>query len=227
MLEVTNLPADRSHSGLMLSLRIMTEQAMSDATVLFSHFVQEGNTNKEHQRYPGRALIHNGSSYQSARTPAPPPPPLFSHELVLFAQKPVAAAMSDVVVMVERATKIDCIDSLSLVQFKFFSRPVTSWKRVLSHRGREIPEQTTRTHEWYVHPCSEYTVEYTPFYSIIRLNLHFSNTSRSRTTVPEFVRIVPKAMSSKYENRNAVKYKNEMHKEGRPSGYWVVCDFYI
>ncbi|XP_025989999.1 uncharacterized protein LOC105203674 isoform X4 [Solenopsis invicta] len=52
MLEVTNLPADRSHSGLMLSLRIMTEQAMSDATVLFSHFVQEGNTNKEHQRYP-------------------------------------------------------------------------------------------------------------------------------------------------------------------------------
>ncbi|KAG5312027.1 TUTLB protein, partial [Pseudoatta argentina] len=49
MLEVTDLPVDRSQSGLMLSLRIMTEQAMSDATVLFStHFVQEGNTNKEH-----------------------------------------------------------------------------------------------------------------------------------------------------------------------------------
>ncbi|EGI70791.1 Nephrin [Acromyrmex echinatior] len=53
MLEVTDLPVDRSQSGLMLSLRIMTEQAMSDATVLFStHFVQEGNTNKEHHRYP-------------------------------------------------------------------------------------------------------------------------------------------------------------------------------
>ncbi|XP_011703459.1 PREDICTED: uncharacterized protein LOC105459264 isoform X2 [Wasmannia auropunctata] len=51
MLEVTNLPVERS--GLMLSLRIMTEEAMSDATVLFStHFVQEGSTNKEHHRYP-------------------------------------------------------------------------------------------------------------------------------------------------------------------------------
>ncbi|XP_070157686.1 neural cell adhesion molecule 2 isoform X3 [Polyergus mexicanus] len=52
MLEVTDLPADRSHSGLVLSLRIMTAHAMSDATLLHSpHFVPEGNT-QEHQRYP-------------------------------------------------------------------------------------------------------------------------------------------------------------------------------
>lgn len=69
MLEVTNLPAERSQFGLVLSLRIMTAQAMSDATVLHSlHFARESNT-QEHQRYPGRAQIHNGSSlptYQSA-----------------------------------------------------------------------------------------------------------------------------------------------------------------
>ncbi|KAG7202848.1 hypothetical protein KM043_009999 [Ampulex compressa] len=52
MLEVTDLPAERSQSGLVLSLRIMTAHAMSDATVLHSpHFVQEGKT-QEHQRYP-------------------------------------------------------------------------------------------------------------------------------------------------------------------------------
>ncbi|XP_060825844.1 nephrin-like isoform X1 [Bombus pascuorum] len=52
MLEITDLPAERSYSGLVLSLRIMTEHAMSDATVLHSpHFVQEGKT-QEHQRYP-------------------------------------------------------------------------------------------------------------------------------------------------------------------------------
>ncbi|XP_025160189.1 nephrin isoform X4 [Harpegnathos saltator] len=52
MLEVTNLPAERSQSGLVLSLRVMTAQAMSDATVLHSlHFAREGNT-QEHQRYP-------------------------------------------------------------------------------------------------------------------------------------------------------------------------------
>ncbi|XP_071869531.1 nephrin isoform X2 [Bombus fervidus] len=52
MLEITDLPAERSYSGLVLSLRIMTEHAMSDATVLHSpHFVQEGKT-LEHQRYP-------------------------------------------------------------------------------------------------------------------------------------------------------------------------------
>ncbi|XP_076165677.1 neural cell adhesion molecule 2 isoform X2 [Ptiloglossa arizonensis] len=45
MLEITNLPAERSYSGLVLSLRIMTEHAMSDATVLHSpHFVQEALT---------------------------------------------------------------------------------------------------------------------------------------------------------------------------------------
>ncbi|KOX75931.1 hypothetical protein WN51_12361 [Melipona quadrifasciata] len=52
MLEITDLPAERSYSGLVLSLRIMTEHAMSEATVLYSpHFVQEGKT-QEHQRYP-------------------------------------------------------------------------------------------------------------------------------------------------------------------------------
>ncbi|XP_076289470.1 nephrin isoform X2 [Lasioglossum baleicum] len=52
MLEITDLPAERSYSGLVLSLRIMTEHAMSDATVLHSpHFVQEGKT-PERQRYP-------------------------------------------------------------------------------------------------------------------------------------------------------------------------------
>ncbi|XP_020707094.2 protein turtle homolog A-like isoform X3 [Athalia rosae] len=52
ILEVTNLPAERSQAGLVLSLRIMTSHATSDATVLHSqHFVQEGET-LEHQRYP-------------------------------------------------------------------------------------------------------------------------------------------------------------------------------
>lgn len=54
MLEITDLPAERSYSGLVLSLRIMTEHTMSDATVLHSpHYVQEGKI-KEHQAYPGR-----------------------------------------------------------------------------------------------------------------------------------------------------------------------------
>ncbi|XP_076666598.1 protein turtle homolog A isoform X3 [Andrena cerasifolii] len=45
MLEITDLPAERSYSGLVLSLRIMTEHAMSDATVLHSpHYVQEALT---------------------------------------------------------------------------------------------------------------------------------------------------------------------------------------
>ncbi|XP_046820910.1 hemicentin-2-like isoform X1 [Vespa crabro] len=52
MLEVTNLPMERSHAGLVLSLRVMTAHATSDATVLHSpNFVQEGKT-QEHQRYP-------------------------------------------------------------------------------------------------------------------------------------------------------------------------------
>ncbi|XP_026296704.1 nephrin isoform X2 [Apis mellifera] len=47
MLEITDLPAERSYSGLVLSLRIMTEHAMSDATVLHSpHYVQEALTPK-------------------------------------------------------------------------------------------------------------------------------------------------------------------------------------
>lgn len=57
MLEITDLPAERSYSGLVLSLRIMTEHAMSDATVLHSpHYIQEGKT-PEHQRYPGRGQL--------------------------------------------------------------------------------------------------------------------------------------------------------------------------
>ncbi|XP_012235840.1 neural cell adhesion molecule 2-like isoform X2 [Linepithema humile] len=49
MLEVTDLPAERSQSGLVLSLRIMTAHTMSDATVLHSpHFIQD-NT-QEQQR---------------------------------------------------------------------------------------------------------------------------------------------------------------------------------
>ncbi|XP_043490333.1 nephrin-like isoform X4 [Polistes fuscatus] len=52
MLEVTDLPMERSHAGLVLSLRVMTAHATSDATVLHSpNFVQEGKT-QEHQRYP-------------------------------------------------------------------------------------------------------------------------------------------------------------------------------
>lgn len=71
MLEVTNLPAERSQSGLVLSLRIMTAQAMSEATVLHSpHFVQESNT-QEHQQFPGRAQI---LAQRSARVLFPPPP---------------------------------------------------------------------------------------------------------------------------------------------------------
>lgn len=74
MLEVTNLPAERSQSGLVLSLRIMTAQATSDATVLHSlHFAREDNT-QEHQRYPGRAQIHNGSSLPSVHLRHPQPP---------------------------------------------------------------------------------------------------------------------------------------------------------
>lgn len=54
ILEVTDIPAERSQSGLVLSLRIMTAHATSDATVLHSHhFIQEGET-LEHQRFPGR-----------------------------------------------------------------------------------------------------------------------------------------------------------------------------
>ncbi|XP_034177818.2 protein turtle homolog A isoform X2 [Osmia lignaria lignaria] len=52
MLEITNLPEQRSYSGLVLSLRTFTKHAVSDATVLHSpHYVQEGKT-QEHQRHP-------------------------------------------------------------------------------------------------------------------------------------------------------------------------------
>lgn len=119
MLEVTNLPVDRSQSGLMLSLRIMTEQAMSDATVLFStHFVQEGNTNKEHHRYPGRAQIHNGSSYQPTRNPHPfalcSQPPLLPPRWCFLRDRLVEAAMSGIVVVIERATK-----SITSIPYRF------------------------------------------------------------------------------------------------------------
>lgn len=122
MLEVTDLPAERSQSGLVLSLRIMTAHAMSDATVLHSpHFVQEGNTNKEHHRYPGRAQIHSGSSYLPA-----PPPPLCPRPPLLSPWR--CFCTSDVVAAIEREYENRFFSFL--VQFKFFfSRPVTSWKK--------------------------------------------------------------------------------------------------
>jgi len=137
MLEVTDLPVDRSQSGLMLSLRIMTEQAMSDATVLFStHFVQEGNTNKEHHRYPGRAQINNGSSYQPARISAPRPMP--SPLRWCFYSK--AHRSSDE--RYRRCDRANYENSIAFilyhfVQFKlFFYQPMTSWTRAAS-RSRD------------------------------------------------------------------------------------------
>ncbi|XP_076392275.1 protein turtle homolog B isoform X2 [Megachile rotundata] len=45
LFEITNLPEQRSYSGLVLSLRTITENAMSDATFLHSpHYVQEALT---------------------------------------------------------------------------------------------------------------------------------------------------------------------------------------
>lgn len=56
-LEVTDMPIERSHAGLVLSLRVMTAHATSDATVLHSqHFAQQGNT-VEHHRFPGRTAL--------------------------------------------------------------------------------------------------------------------------------------------------------------------------
>ncbi|XP_043277126.1 protein turtle homolog B-like isoform X2 [Venturia canescens] len=53
MLEVTDLPPERSRSGLVLFLRIMTAHAMSNATVLQSQrFLQEQGKSPEHRRYP-------------------------------------------------------------------------------------------------------------------------------------------------------------------------------
>jgi len=130
MLEVTNLPVERSQSGLMLSLRIMTEQAMSDATVLFSpHFVQEGNTNKEHQRYPGRAQIHMDRpiNLHSHLSPYDLAPRCCSHDGAFCAR---AHRSSDVVVVIERAPiLIACTIQIILLS-------VTSWTRVAS-RSRD------------------------------------------------------------------------------------------
>lgn len=173
MLEVTNLPAERSQSGLVLSLRIMTAHAMSDATVLHSpHFVQEGNTNKEHHRYPGRAQIHNGSSYQSARTPVCPLPRLTVPMMVLL-REDSSGRCDRCRASYENRLRIY---SLPLVQFElFFSRPVTSWRRVLSRpRDSEANDSYSRV----IH--SSVSRVYTR--STIRLNLP---TTVSNT--PEFL----------------------------------------
>lgn len=53
LLEVTDLPAERSHSGLVLFVRVMTAHATSDATVLNSQQHLAGADNPEHQIFPG------------------------------------------------------------------------------------------------------------------------------------------------------------------------------
>lgn len=53
MLEVTDLPAQRSQSGLVLFLRVMTAHATSDATILHSGQLLRDGKNPEHQRFPG------------------------------------------------------------------------------------------------------------------------------------------------------------------------------
>lgn len=53
MLEVTDLPAQRSQSGLVLFLRVMTAHATSDATILHSQQMLRDGKNPEHQIFPG------------------------------------------------------------------------------------------------------------------------------------------------------------------------------
>lgn len=198
MLEVTNLPAERSQSGLVLSLRIMTAHAMSDATVLHSpHFVQEGNTNKEHQRYPGRAQIHNGSSYQNP--PAPPPPyrsrPRYYPRDGAFCAR---THRSD-----ERHRR--CSRASYENQLRRFLTACTIQTVLLTADDgpgeeycRKIPEQTTRAREWYVF------IHIPSILLLIRLNC-------SNTTILEFLRctlrIVPEAIGNRYANRDAVNIR--------------------
>ena len=54
VLEVTDLPVERSQSGLVLFLRVMTPYATSDATVLHSQHFMRDSKNPEHQIFPGR-----------------------------------------------------------------------------------------------------------------------------------------------------------------------------
>ena len=57
LLEVTDLPAERGHSGLVLFLRVMTAHATSDAAVLHSQLPLADGNAPEHQIFPGR-LTH-------------------------------------------------------------------------------------------------------------------------------------------------------------------------
>ena len=63
VLEVTDLPAERSPSGLVLSLRVMTAYSTSDATVLHTqHFLQDGEVS-EHQRFPGTVTNYDAQRF--------------------------------------------------------------------------------------------------------------------------------------------------------------------
>lgn len=89
MLEVTNLPAERSQSGLVLSLRVMTAHSMSDATVLHSaHYIQD-NTQEQHRT--GRAQIRNGPSVLPTR---PSPANIHQNVPLLAAPRPLARRLS-------------------------------------------------------------------------------------------------------------------------------------
>lgn len=62
VLEVTDLPAERGQSGLVLFLRVMTAHATSDAAVLHSsqHMARDGS-NPEHQIFPGTQELYSSS----------------------------------------------------------------------------------------------------------------------------------------------------------------------
>ncbi|XP_058802199.1 nephrin-like [Phymastichus coffea] len=57
MLEVTDLPAERSHSGLVLFVRVMTAHATSDATVLNSQQNLNSGESPEHQIFPALSPV--------------------------------------------------------------------------------------------------------------------------------------------------------------------------
>lgn len=102
-----------------------------------------------------------------------------------FARGLIEIAMSDIVV-IERVTKIDYVDSLPLVQVKlFFSWPVTSWRRVLSHRDRDPPTNHSRV-VW----SSVFWAHYTRSTPFERYTFMFANSYS--------VRIMPEAISNRY-----------------------------
>ena len=63
ILEVKDLPVDRSPSGLVLSLRVMTAHATSDATVLRSQNLLQDGEIQEHQRISGRVAHYDGKRF--------------------------------------------------------------------------------------------------------------------------------------------------------------------